>query len=386
MDFALNDEQRMIYGYGDELAKTYDYKYWLEKARAHEFPKELWQQVADDGFLGVMVPEEWGGAGLGMTEMALLAEGMGNNGLALLMMVVGPTMSMSHIATHGTLEQKQKYLPAACKGDITFCFAITEADAGSNSMKINTIAKPNGNRFSLSGSKTFITGVDVSDYALVVARTTPYSQVKKKTDGFTLFIVDLKAKGFEKNQVNISMPVPETQWTLFFDEMDLGPEDVIGEVDKGFSILFDTLNPERIVAAAVASGIGRFVLQRAVDYSSERNVFGAPIGSYQGLQHPMAKARTEIEMASLMARKAAWAFDAGLPAGEYANMAKYYAAEVTCDAVDIALQAHGGNGFTDEYGIYDYYPMIRLLRTAPVNRELILSYIGEHVMGMPRSY
>ncbi len=386
MDFALNDEQRMIYGYGAELAKSYDYKYYLEKARTHEFPKELWDQVAADGFLGIMVPEEWGGAGLGMMEMALLGEGMADHGLALLMLVVGPTMSLSHIAAHGTEEQKRAYLPAACKGEITFCFAITEANAGSNSMLINTIAKPRGNRFSMSGSKTFITGVDVSDHALVVARTTPFSEVERKTDGFTLFIVDLKAEGIEKHRVNISMPVPETQWSIFFDDVDLGPENVIGEVGKGFNILFDTLNPERIIAAAIATGIGRFVLQKAVDYTADRTVFGAPIGSYQGLQHPMAKAKTEIEMASLMSRKAAWAFDQGIPAGEFANMAKYYAAEAACEAVDIAVQAHGGNGFTEEYGIFDYYPMVRLLRTAPVNRELILSYIGEHVMGMPRSY
>lgn len=386
MDFALSDEQRMIYGYGAELAKSYNHKYWMGKARAHEFPTEMWKQAGDDGFLGIMVPEEYGGTGLGMTEMALLMEGLSNAGIPLLALVIGPTMTMSFIAHHGSEEQKQRYLPAGCRGEMNFCFAITEADAGSNSMRINTLAKPRGNRFTLSGGKTFITGADVADHALVVARTTPYADVKKKTDGFTLFMVDLDAKGVERHPLKINIPAPESQCSIFFDDVDLGPENVVGQVGKGFEILFDTLNPERIVIAAMCCGIGRFALERAVEYSNERKVFDGPIGAYQGVQHPLAKARTEVELASLMMRKAAWTFDSGEPAGEAANMAKYSAAEAGIAAVDAALQCHGGNGFTEDYGIYELYPLVRLMRTAPVNRELILSYIGEKVMGLPRSY
>ncbi|MEE9586835.1 MAG: acyl-CoA dehydrogenase family protein [Hyphomicrobiaceae bacterium] len=386
MDFALSDEQRMIYGYGAELAKSYNHKYWMGKARAHEFPTEMWKQAGDDGFLGIMVPEEYGGTGLGMTEMALLMEGLSNAGIPLLALVIGPTMTMSFIAHHGSEEQKQRYLPAGCRGEMNFCFAITEADAGSNSMRINTLAKPRGNRFTLSGGKTFITGADVADHALVVARTTPYADVKKRTDGFTLFMVDLDAKGVERHPLKINIPAPESQCSIFFDDVDLGPENVVGQVGKGFEILFDTLNPERIVIAAMCCGIGRFALERAVEYSNERKVFDGPIGAYQGVQHPLAKARTEVELASLMMRKAAWAFDNGEPAGEAANMAKYSAAEAGIAAVDAALQCHGGNGFTEDYGIYELYPLVRLMRTAPVNRELILSYIGEKVMGLPRSY
>lgn len=386
MDFELNDEQRQIYQYGDSLAQKYDNKYWLEHARAHTFPKEMFKQIADDGFLGLMVPEAHGGAGLGMTEMALFMEGTSNNGIPLLMMVVGPCMSMSHLSSHGTDFHKKELLPAACRGDIQFCFAITEPGAGSNSMKINTIAKQKGNRFSLNGEKTFITGADVSDYCLVVARTTPHGDVAKKTDGFTLFVVDLKKKGVDMQRVKVSIPLPEEQWTLYFDDVDLGPEDVVGEIDNGFSILFDTLNPERIILGALCSGVGRFALNRAVEYASERAVFGQPIGAHQGVQHPLAKAKANIELASLMTKKAAWQFDKGLPAGEAANMAKYAAAEAGIEAVDAALQAHGGAGFTEDTGIYELYPMMRLLRTAPVNRELCLSFIGEKVMGLPRSY
>ena len=270
MDFNLSDEQRMIYGYGEQLSRTYGHDYWMAKARCHEFPREMWQQMAEDGFLGAMIPEEYGGAGLGMMEMTLLMEGMSNAGIPMLMLVVGPTMSLAPIADHGSEDQKQRWLPAACRGEINFCFAITEATAGTNSIKINTLARANGNRFSMSGSKTFITGADVCDYALVVARTTPHGEVKRKTDGFTLFIVDLNAKGVERHPIDINLPIPESQFTIFFDEVDLGLENVIGEVGRGFDILFDSLNPERILVAALCCGIGRFALEKAVAYASER--------------------------------------------------------------------------------------------------------------------
>ncbi len=386
MDFALSPEQQMIYDYGGKVAQSFDHKYWLEKARKFEFPRELWQQTAEDGFAGLMVAEEYGGGGLGLLEMALLIEGMSNHGLPLLMYVVGPTMSLGHINQHGTPEQKSRYLPDAAAGKTIFCFAITEPNAGSNSMRIQSVAKAHGDRFKLNGSKVFITGVDVSDYAVVVARTTPHDQVSRKTDGFTVFIVDMKAKGVDFHAIDMSLVNPEQQFTLFFDDVDLGPDDVLGEVDKGFEILFDLLNPERVTIGAMACGIGRFAIEKAVAYTSERVVFNGPIGAYQGVQHPLAAAKTQVELSSLMLRQAAWQFDRGEEAGPAANMAKYAGAEAGIMAVEAALQAHGGNGFTHEYGLYDLYSMARLLRTAPINRELILNYIGEKVMGMPRSY
>ena len=387
MDFTLNTEQQLIYDYGGKLAQSFDHKYWLEKARKNEFPEDMWRQAADDGFAGLMVDEAYGGAGLGLLEMALLIEGLSNAGIPLLMYVVGPTMSMGHINLHGTEEQKSRYLPDAAAGKTLFCFAITEPNAGSNSMRIQSVAKPVGERFKLNGSKVFITGVDVCDYAVVVARTTPFDQVKSKTDGFTVFIVDLKAKGVDFHPIEMNMILPERQFTMFFDDVDLGPEDVLGEVGKGFNILFDTLNPERIILSGLCTGVGRFALKKAVAYANDRKVFNnTPIGAHQGVQHPLAIARSEIEMASLMALKAAWAFDQNLPAGEYANIAKYAGAEAGIHAVDAAIQTHGGNGFTKEYGIYDLYGLVRLLRTAPLNREMVLNYIGEHVMGLPRSY
>ncbi len=387
MDFTLSSEQQMIYEYGGNLAQKFDHKYWMELARQRVFPTDMWTQLASDGFAGVMVPEEYGGGGLGLLEMELLIEGMSDHGIPLLMMVVGPTMALGHIAKHGSDEQKSRWLPDACSGKTMFCFAITEPNAGSNSMKIQTLAKPDGNRFKLNGNKVFITGADVSDYCVVVARTTPHDQVTKKTDGFTLFVVDLKAKGVAMNELEMSIVAPEKQFALFFDDVDVGPEHVIGEVGDGFRTLFDLLNPERVTVAALACGIGRFALNQAVEYASERSVFNdVPIGSYQGVQHPLAAAKTQIELSSLMARQAAWLFDQGEPAGPQSNMAKYAAAEAGCQAVEAALQAHGGNGFTNDYGLYDLYSMARLMRTAPINRELILNYISEHVMGLPRSY
>lgn len=386
MDFAINDEQRQIYEYGGVVAQQFTNADWLDHARRHAFPQPLFRRIADDGFLGLMVPQEYGGAGLGMTEMALFMEGLAEHGIPLLMVVVGPCMSLSHLAKHGTEFHRRELLPKACRGEIQFCFAITEPGAGSNSIKMTTVARQRGNRFSLSGEKTYITGADVSDYCLVVARTKPHGDVQRKTDGFTLFAVDLKKKGVALQRVRISIPLPEEQFTVFFDDVDLGPEDVVGEIDEGFSILFDTLNPERIILAALCCGVGRFALKKAVAYASERAVFGPPIGSHQGVQHPLAKAHTAIEMASLMMRRAAWEFDHGMPAGGSANMAKYAAAEAGIEAVDAALQAHGGSGFTEDTGLYELYPMMRLLRTAPVNRELCLSFIGEKVMGLPRSY
>jgi acyl-CoA dehydrogenase len=387
MDFDLSHEQRQVLEYGDAIAQKYDRKYWMDCAEKHVFPEALYQQVADDGFVGTMVPEEYGGSGQGMVEMHLFLEGLSNNGIPLLNLVVGAAMSLGFLAKYGSAAQKARFLPDACRGRTRFCFAITEPDAGTNTILTKTIAKRRGNRFALSGQKTFITDADGSDFALVVARTTPHAEVKRKTDGFTLFVVDLKAKGVAKQYIPVSIPAPETQWQLFFDEVDLGPEDVVGEIDGGFGILFKSLNPERILVGSICCGLGRYALNRSVGYVKERKVFNdVPIGAYQGLQHPLASARTDVEMASLMTLKAAWIFDQGREAGEFANMAKLAAADAGIKAVDTAIQCHGGNGFTKEYGIFDLYPMVRLLKTAPLNREMILNYIGEHVMGLPRSY
>ena len=387
MDFALSDEQKMIYQYGENLAKDFDRQYWMDCADASRFPEEMYKKVAEDGFVGLMVPEAYGGASLGMFEMGLFNEGLSEQGTPLLSLVIGATMCLGAISKHGTEEQKQFYLPPSCRGETRFCFGITESDAGTNTIRINTVAKPQPNgRFKLSGGKTFITDAKESDYMLLVTRTTPHTEVKRKTEGFTLFIVDTKAKGIEMQPIDLSVPIPEVQYQMFFDEVDLGPEQVLGEVGKGFEVLFDSLNPERILVGSICVGLGRYALSRAVEYASERTVFKGPIGAYQALQHPLARAKTDLEAASLLTHKAACLFDQGKPCAGEANMAKLAASEACVNAVDAALQCFGGNGYTKEYGIFDLYPIARLMKTIPFNNEMVLNYIGEHVMGLPRSY
>ncbi len=387
MNFDLTDEQRMILEYGNNISQTYDRKYWMDKSRANKTPSELYAQVAEDGFIGMMVDEQYGGAGLGMFEMALLMEGLANNGIPLLGLVVGPSMAMPLLNMHGSEEIKQRLLPDVCTGKTKFCFAITEPNAGSNTINITTIATPQPNgKFLLNGQKYFITDADDADYVLLVTRTTPVDKVASKTDGFTLFMVDLKKPGIEMQPINMSVPVPENQFYLFFDDVELSEDDIVGEQDKGFEILFDCLNPERIIVSAIGVGLGRYALDKAVEYASDRVVFKGPIGAYQGLQHPLAASKAEIEMASLMMHKAACIFDSGQPAAEFSSYAKYFSAEASCHAIDASLQCFGGNGFTEEYGIFDIYPFARLLRTAPLNREMVLNYIASHVMGLPRSY
>ena len=387
MDFALSHEQQMIYEYGQNLLKDFSREYWVDCAERHEFPAEMYKRVAQDGFVGIMVPEEDGGAGLGMVEMVLLQEGLSNVGIPLQSLVVGATMSLGPIGKHGTPEQKQKYLPAGCVGDIRFCFAITEPDAGTNTMRTSSMLTEDGNGgYKLNGRKTFITDAEGSDYMLVVARNVHHGEVERKTDGFTIAIVDTKAQGIEMHPIDVSIPLPEKQYQIFFDDVAVGAGDILGELGKGFDILFESLNPERMILASMCCGMGRYAMDRAVDYANDRVVFDRPIGAYQALQHPLAKGKTEIEMASLMTRKAAWLFDNKRRCGEEANMAKLAASCAAVNAIDASLQCFGGNGFTKEYGIFDLYPFARLLKTAPLNNEMVLNFIAERGMGLPRSY
>tara|TARA_R110000787_G_scaffold38998_12_gene97894 strand:- start:3750 stop:4913 length:1164 start_codon:yes stop_codon:yes gene_type:complete len=387
MDFTLSEEQRMIYEYGRNLSKTYDRKHWMEYAERGEFPTDMYQQVARDGFVGVMVPEEYGGAGLGMMEMGLLNEGLSEAGIPLLSLVIGATMGLSLISRFGTEAQKQQYLPDSCAGKTRFCFAITEPNAGTNTIRTATTATPTADgRFKINGGKTYITDAGDADYMIVVTRTTPLDEAERSTDGFTLFIVPTRAKGITTHPIPISVKIPETQYQVFFDDVDVGPENVLGDVGKGFRVLFEAINPERILVGFICAGLGRYAMTRAVEYANDRVVFDRPIGAYQALQHPLAKAKTEIELAALISRKAAWLFDQGQPCGAESNMAKFAASDAACHAVDASLQCFGGNGFTKEYGIFDIYPMVRLLKTIPLNNEMVLNYIGEYVLGMPRSY
>ena len=321
-----------------------------------------------------------------MVRLTILMEELANQGVPTMFLVVSAAMGAIPIAKYGTEEQKRRYLPALADGSKKFCFGITEPDAGSNTFKIRTLARRDGDHYMLNGQKAFISGVDDADYLMVVARTSPPDQVADKREGISLFIVYTKAPGFTAHKMDTRILIPERQFQLFFDDVRIPVGDRLGSEGEGLKVMFDALNPERISVGAMACGLGRYALNKAVEYARERKVFDKPIGAHQGLSHPMAIAKTHLELASLMTNHAARIFDEGGNAGMYANMAKYAAAEAGIEAVDLAMQVHGGSGFTGEVDLITLWPLVRLMRTAPVSREMILNYIAEHVLGLPRSY
>ena len=381
-------EEPMIRDFVRQVAKKYGRDYWLAKAREGVLADELWRELAEGGFLGMIIPPEYGGGGLGLQQMAVLIEEMGHQGIPLLLLVVGNVMDAALIARYGSPEMKERYLPPLARGETRFCFALTEPSAGSNSFRISTSARLDGDEYVLNGQKMFITGVDASDYLLVVARTTPFEKVEDKREGLSLLVVDRSSPGITLQPLEMGVLHPETQFAVYFDDVRVPRADLVGEEGKGNKYLFDALNPERISAAAVAIGLGRLVLEKAVNYARERVVFDKPIGSHQGLQHPLAEAKTHLELAALMTRYAAHLSDGGdkVTAAAYANMAKFAAAEAATEACDLAIEVHGGSGFSNDVDLITLWPFIRMLRTVPVSREMILNYIGEHVLGLPRSY
>jgi alkylation response protein AidB-like acyl-CoA dehydrogenase len=304
------------------------------------------------------------------------------------MLVVGNVMDAELIARYGSTEMKERYLPPLARGEARFCFALTEPTAGSNTFRTATHARLDGDSYVLNGQKMFITGVNASDYLLVVARTTRLEEAQDKREGLSLFVVDRRAAGITLQPLDMGVLHPETQFAVYFDDVRVPRGDLVGEEGMGSRYLFDALNPERISAAAVAVGLGRFVLDKAVAYARERVVFDRAIGSHQGLAHPLAEVKTELELAAVMTQYAAGLVDSGDKKGAaaYANMAKLAAADAATRACDLAIEVHGGSGFSNDVDLITVWPFVRMLRTVPVSREMILNYIGEHVLGLPRSY
>jgi alkylation response protein AidB-like acyl-CoA dehydrogenase len=367
------------------ICSGFGHEYSRRKHAAGEPPTELWQALAEKGYLGVNLPEEWGGGGLGMSGLATVGEEISAGGSSLLLIVVSPAIVGSILAKHGTDAQKDRWLTGIAAGTTKVAFAITEPDAGTNSHNISTsLARDGDGGFVLNGQKTYISGVEHADAVLVVART-------RLPDGNlglpSLAIVDVDSPGFTRDLIPMPYVGPDQQWTLYFDGVEVEEERLIGGENGGLGPVFDGLNPERIMGATIANGIGRHALSKASAYANERAVWGKPIGTHQGVSHPLAEAKIELELARLMTQKAAALYDAGAPgAGEAANMAKYAAAEAAIKCVDQAIQTHGGNGFALEYGLSDLWWGARLTRTAPVSREMILNYVAEHSLGLPKSY
>ncbi|HEX2416287.1 MAG TPA: acyl-CoA dehydrogenase family protein [Thermoleophilaceae bacterium] len=347
-------------------------------------PAELWDALAEKGYLGVNVPEEWGGGGVGMSMLAAVGEEITAAGKSLLLIVVSPAIVGSILARHGTDAQNERWLRGIAAGTVKVAFAITEPDAGTNSHNLSTSLDRRGDGFVLNGQKTYISGVEHADAVLVVAR----SRLPDGRLGLpSLAIVDVDAPGFTRDEIPMPYVGPDKQWTLFFDDVELEEERLIGGEGGGLGPVFDGLNPERIMGAAIACGMGRRALDKAAAYANERSVWNAPIGTHQGISHPLAEAKIELELARLMTQKAGALYDAGAPGtGEASNMAKYAAAEAAIKCVDRAIQTHGGNGFALEYGLSDMWWGARLTRTAPVSREMILNYVAEHSLGLPKSY
>jgi alkylation response protein AidB-like acyl-CoA dehydrogenase len=385
MDFQETTERAMLREAVGKIAADFGHDYFAAKVKAGEHTTELWQAVGRAGYLGVNVPEAYGGGGMGIGELAVVAEELGAHGCPLMLLMVSPAICATVIARYGTDAQRDRWLPGLAAGELKLSFAITEPDAGSNSHRLATVATRDGDRWRIRGTKYYISGVDEADAILVVTRT-GVDQVSGR-GRLSLFLVDTDAPGLERTLIPLEIAAPEKQFTLFFDDVEVGGDRLLGTEGEGLRQVFLGLNPERIIGAAGINGIARYALGKAAAYANQRQVWGAPIGAHQGLSHPLAAAYVNVELARLMTQKAAWAHDAGLPgAGEAANMAKYAAAEAGLQAIDAAIQTHGGNGFASEYGLADLWGMARVLRTAPVSREMILNYVAEHSLGLPRSY
>jgi alkylation response protein AidB-like acyl-CoA dehydrogenase len=386
-DFAEPAEYAEIRQAVREITARHGLAEYAERGRTSTPQTELWTELGQAGFIGINVPEAFGGGGAGMSELAVVAEASASAGCPLLLLLVSSAISVEILARHGSDEQQQRWLTAMADGSTKMAFAITERDAGSNSHRIATTARRSADGtgdYVISGSKYYISGVDESAAVLTVAATGRDDATGKAQ--LSLFIVPTDAPGLQATRLEVAAQIPDRQFTLFYDDVRVPASARVGDEGAGLALLFDGLNPERITAAALCVGIGRYAVNAAARYTSERSVWGAPLATHQGVAHPLAKAAIEVELAALMLAKAAWLHDRGEPAGESCNMAKYAAAEAAVAAVDAAIQAHGGNGLSAEFGLVPLYGMARLLQIAPVNREMVLNYIAAHTLGMPRSY
>jgi alkylation response protein AidB-like acyl-CoA dehydrogenase len=395
LDFVLSEEQKLVRNSVRSmlqpfLARRQEFR---EMARDGQFSEELWQAFAEMGLTGCLVPEEYGGNNMGLLALALGFEELTANGFSPGLLLV-TSMDSACILKNGSEEQKKRFLPKIADGTWKLCFAVTEPNAGTNTFQIQTVARRNGDSYVVNGQKTFITGVDIADYMLLVARTTTLEELeeqgKPKSHGLSLFLVETKSKGIEKQPISIPLSEELNQYQLFFDDLEVPADNLLGREDNGTLVMFNSLNPERILAAAICTGMAESALKKAVAYANERKVFkDTPIGAYQAIAHPLAEVKIDLEAARLMMYKAAWAFDNDmnpLEVGTLANMAKFLGADLAIKAVDHAIETHGGLGFVEETGLIGQWSGARLLKTAPVSREMILNYVAEWDLGLPKSY
>jgi alkylation response protein AidB-like acyl-CoA dehydrogenase len=383
MDFRESPETTMLREAVGKITAGFGPRYYQSRAAEGGKTTELWEALGQAGYLAVNLPEHYGGGGMGMSELAVVCEETAAGGCPLLLLLVTSAICGEVLKRFGTPDQQATWFPAMASGREKMVFAITEPDAGSNSHRISTTATRDGDTWVISGTKYYISGVDEAPRLLLVARTGTGEDGRAQ---LSLFVVDCDSPGLDRTLIPMEIQAPEKQFTLFFDEVTVGADRVVGRIGDGLRMVFSGLNPERIASAAIENGIGRYALQRASSYARERAVWGQPIGAHQGISHPLAAAAIGVELARLATARAAWLHDLDLPAGEASNMAKFAAADAALAALDTAIQTHGGNGLSSEYGLAHLWGMARLLRIAPVSREMILNYVAQHTLGLPRSY
>ena len=386
MDFNLTVEQQQIRDEIKKVCKEFPDAYWREIDSKKAYPDTFVRKLSDLGWLAALIPEEFGGTGLGITEASIILEEINRSG-GVATPCHAQMYTMGTLLRHGNDEQKKRYLPKIATGELRLqAFGVTEPNAGSESTRLQTTATRKGDTYFINGQKIFISRVLQSDLMLLLARTTPYDELKDKTRGLSVFIVDLReAKG--KLEIKpLDLMINHHTNALFFDNVEVPAENLIGQEGMGFRYIIDGWNAERILVAAEAIGDGRWFVERAAKYASERNVFGRAIGSNQGVQFPIAKAYANIEAADLVRFQAATKFDRKEKCGAEANLAKYLASEAAWEAANACLTTHGGYGFATEYDVERKFRETRLLTVAPVSNNLVLAYLGQHVLGMPKSY
>jgi len=388
LDFDLTAEQKMIVEAASDIARDFGPEYWREKDKKHEFPEDFWKTLVDAGFPGIVIPEKYGGSDMGMFEMILAMETLTSGGCGLAgewFLCLSSVFGGLSIVKHGSESQKRRYLPKIAEG-MEFCLALTEPDAGTNTLNTRTLAVKDGDGYVINGQKMFISGADRAKGMLLVTRTTPMEKVAKRSLGLSLFLVDLPSPAveiipIEKHGINYSKT-----FEVYISDLRVSEESLLGETDKGWYLVLDCLNPERMSFSAASCGIGLLAIGKAVEYAKERKVFRAPIGAYQAVQFPLAEAKSKIEAARLLNYRAAWLYDKGQPCGAEANMAKVAAVEAGTTAVYHAMQTFGGYGYAVEYDVERWWREVNLIRLAPVTHQMALAFIGEHVLGLPKSY
>ena len=388
MNFAWTPEQEAIRDAIFQVCKPFDAAYWLDRDRNGGFPLDFHKAIADAGWMGVCMPEAYGGAGLGILEAAIMVQaisesGAGLSGVSAIHMNI---FGLNPVVVFGTEAQKRRILPPLIAGKEKACFAVTEPNTGLNTTQLKTFARKTADGYVVNGRKVWITTAQVTEKMLLLARTTPLEEVKNPTDGLSLFYTDLDRRYVDVKEIEKMGRKAVDSNELFIDNLPVPQEDLIGEEGQGFRAILHGMNPERALAAAAAIGLGRIALKRAADYAGERVVFNRPIGKNQGVQHPLAKCWMELEAANLMVLNAAWRYDQGLPCGAESNAAKYLAGEAGFSACETALLTHGGFGYAKEYHVERYFREAMLLRIAPISIQLIMCYIAEKVLGLPRSY